>query len=130
MKRPLASFSGLPWASSLGSVLAHGDHGPARQRLALFGGLERRRASVELAELLVVGAVDRGEQHGRLVVLRKGDLIAAGADGNGDRGERYRGGRKNDGAAQCHGVTPWTAALGLPACAAAPSIFRNRAWRL
>src|SRR5262249_2146014 len=114
----------------LGSVLPHGDHGPVRQRLALLGGLERRRARVELAELLVVGAIDRGEQQARLVVLRKGDLVTAGADGNGDRGERYRGGRENGVAAECHGVTPWAAAPGLPARAAGPSIFRNRAWRL
>src|SRR5262249_14424433 len=42
----------------LGGVLQHGDHGAARQRLALLGGVERRRAGVELAELLVVAAID------------------------------------------------------------------------
>jgi hypothetical protein len=87
--------------------LAHGDHGAARQRLALLGGLERRGAGVELAELLVVGAVDRGEQHVRLVVLWKGDLVAAGAHGSGDD-ERCRGGEGNGNvAADCHGVSPF-----------------------
>jgi len=39
--------------------LQHGDNGAVRQRLALLSRLEGRRAGVELAELLVVGAIDR-----------------------------------------------------------------------
>jgi len=73
--------------------LAHGDHGAARQRLTLLGGVERRRAGVELAELLVVGAIDRREQDARFVVLRKGDFVAAGGYRGGDSERRERGRR-------------------------------------
>src|SRR5262249_8079490 len=45
----------------LGGVLQHGDHGAARQRLALLGGVGGRPAGVELRELLGVCAVHRGE---------------------------------------------------------------------
>ena len=51
----------------------------ARQRLALFGGVEGFCAGVELAELLVVGAIDGGKQNARGVVFREGDLVAVGA---------------------------------------------------
>jgi len=91
--------------------------GAARQRLTLLGGVERRRAGVELAELLVVGAINRGEQDARLVALRKGDLVSAGAHrgGDGERRERGRGGRDDEIAADRHGVSP---SAGGPACPA------------
>ena len=76
MKRPLASFFfGIALGIELGSVLDQGDDGAAWQRLKGF------RAGVELAELLVVGAIDGGKQHARGVVLWEGDLVAAGARG-------------------------------------------------
>src|SRR5262252_7787699 len=37
----------------LGGVLQHGDHGAARQRLALLGGVERRRAGVNSRNCLL-----------------------------------------------------------------------------
>ena len=40
MKRPLASFSGLPWASSLAAYWIMVRTVPLRQRLALLGGVE------------------------------------------------------------------------------------------
>ena len=92
----------------LGGVLQHGDHGAVRQRLALLGGVERRGAGVELAELLVVGAIDGGEEHAGGVALRKGDLVAAGAHGTdgGERRDRASDGRNGDEGADCHGVSP------------------------
>src|SRR5215472_16791430 len=83
--------------------------------------LERRRAGVELAELLFVGAIHGREQHAsRLVVVRKGDFVAAGADGNNERGERCCAAGKNDVAAECHGVSPFCAGL-----AARPRYFET-----
>src|SRR5499427_4377343 len=111
----------------LGDVLQHGDHGAARQRLALLGGVERRRAGVELAELLVVGAIDRGEEHARGVVLRKGDLVAAGARGTdgGERRDRAGDGRNGDGGADCHGVSPLALAAPAPYRSGAPRAARG-----
>src|SRR5262249_24270925 len=111
----------------LGGVLQHGDHGAGRQRLAFLGGVERRRAGVELAELLVVGAIDRGEKHAPGVVLRKGDLVAAGAHraAGGERRERAGDGRNGDGGADGHGVSPLAlAAPGSHPCGC--SVWRTR----
>src|SRR5262249_14834885 len=71
---------------------------------------------VELAELLVVGAIDRGEEHARGVVLRKGDLVAAGVHGTdgGERGDRAGDGRNGDEGADCHGVSPLALAAPAP----------------
>ena len=108
MKRPLAVLLRIALGVELGGVLQHGNHGAARQRLALLGGVERRRAGIELAELLVIGAIDRGEEHARGVVLREGDLVAAGTHGNddGQRRDRAGDGRNGDEGADCHGVSP------------------------
>src|SRR5262249_47297803 len=100
----------------LGGVLQHGDHGAVRQRRALLGGVERRRAGVELAELLVVGAVDRGEEHARGVAVRKGDLVAAGAHGTdgGGRGDRGGHGRNGGEGSDWYGVSPLAVAAPAP----------------
>ena len=72
MKRPLASFSGLPLRVELGGELHQRDHSAARHRLALLGGVDRfGRRDIELAVLLVVGAVDGRVEHALRIVLRE-----------------------------------------------------------
>src|SRR5262245_26730482 len=91
----------------LRSILHVYDHRSVRQRLAALGGLDRRLAGIELAVLLVVGAVERGKEHALRVVLREGDLFAGGLDLGLDRnrgGKRGRARDERDGVApeQCH----------------------------
>ena len=111
---------GVALGVELGGILDHGDHGPARQRLALLGRVECLRAGVELTELLVVRAVDGGEQHARGMALREGDLVAAGAHGNDDRegGDGGGDGRNSDASGlDGHAMSP-------PLAAAAPGSRR------
>ena len=85
MKRPLASFSGLPSASSLALCCTSVRTVPLGIGWPALSGGDGLRRRVELAILLVVGAVDGGVEHAFGVVLGKGDLFAAGAHGDGER---------------------------------------------
>ena len=70
---------GIAVGAELGAVLHQGDHRAVRHRLALLGGIDRRLAGVELAVLLVVGAIDRRVEHALVVAFGKRDLVAARA---------------------------------------------------
>src|SRR6185295_14068073 len=76
--------------------LNQGQHGAARDRLALAGCLDAFRRTVKLAILLVVVTVHRRVEHVVLVVRRERDLVGArgaGDDGQGERGDesQYEG---------------------------------------
>src|SRR5207248_11580726 len=75
-------------------------HRAVRQRLAALGSFDRRVAGIELATLLVVGAVHRGVELPLRVALRKNDLLSRGLDLrlHGTRGgERGRADDERDG---------------------------------
>src|SRR5262249_36886244 len=63
----------------LGGVLHERDNGAARQWLPSLGGVDRRRADIELAVLLVVRPIDGRKQHALGIILGKSHLVAAGA---------------------------------------------------
>src|SRR6476620_4555763 len=107
MKRPSASFSGLPWASSLAAYCSMVITVPSGSGSPFLAASRVCRAGVNLTELLVVGAIDGGEQHARLAVLWKGDLVPAGTHGTDDGERRERRDRRNAGVGVgCHGVSP------------------------
>src|ERR1700730_18417768 len=81
---------GIALRVELGGVVHHGDHGAARQRLALLRRLERRGAGVELAERLAGDVVERHVAHAFGIALRKRDLVAAGAAPGAGGGGRDR----------------------------------------
>src|SRR5262249_9298882 len=105
MKRPLASFPGLPRAIHLGLVLHQCEYRAAWDGLALANRLHGLGGAVQLAVLLVVVTIDRRIEHVILVVRRKRDLLGTGASGHRGQGQGERNQHERDRPASCHSAS-------------------------
>src|SRR5438094_9753372 len=79
MKRPLASLTGLPCASSCAAKLTAVIMVPSGSGIPFLAASNRLPAGVVFGNGFAAGTVDAHVGHAFCEVLRKGDLVATGA---------------------------------------------------